>query len=64
MGLALCGAFVETTGELPQFLHDQRIAPIITPIATTTGRLSTPLKSFAVILYRLCLSKTRWRIML
>jgi len=45
------GAFAETTVEIPQFLHEQGIAPIISPIATTTGRLWTALEGFAVILY-------------
>ncbi len=45
------GAFAKTAIEIPQFLHEQGISPIITPIATTTGRLWAPLESFAVILY-------------
>lgn len=44
-------AFSETTVEIPQFLHEQGIAPIITPVATTTGQLWTMLGSCAVILY-------------
>ncbi len=44
------GAFAETTVEIPQFLHEQGIASTIAPMATTTGRLWTPLESFAVIL--------------
>src|SRR5947209_3312780 len=44
-------AFVEATVEVPRILHDQGIAPVITPVATTTGRSWTSLEHFAVVLY-------------
>ncbi len=44
------GAFDETTVAIPRFLHDQGIAPIIAPIATTAGQLWTRVGDFAVIL--------------
>lgn len=43
-------AFAESTIEVPQFLHEQGIAPVIVPVATTAGQLWTPLDEFAAIL--------------
>ncbi len=45
------GVFEETAVTLPQFLHDQGIQHIITPLTTRTGQLWTTLDSFTVILY-------------
>jgi len=45
------GAFDETTVAIPRFLHDQGIAQIIAPIATTVGRLWTRMDVFAMILF-------------
>ena len=45
------GAFAASTVQVPQILHDQGIASVITPIATTTGRLWTSLENFSVVLY-------------
>ena len=43
--------FGETAVILPQFLHDQGIRHIITPLPTKTGQLWTRLGAFTVILY-------------
>jgi spectinomycin phosphotransferase len=45
------GVFDETAVTLPQFLHDQGIRHIITPLTTKTGQLWTRLDEFTVILY-------------
>ncbi|MBE2201491.1 MAG: phosphotransferase [Anaerolinea sp.] len=45
------GVFDETAVTLPQFLHDQGIRQIITPLTTKTGQLWTTLDSFTAILY-------------
>jgi spectinomycin phosphotransferase len=45
------GVFDETAVTLPQFLHDQGIRQIITPLATKTGQLWTRLDEFTLILY-------------
>jgi spectinomycin phosphotransferase len=45
------GVFDETAVTLPQFLRDQGIRQIITPLTTKTGQLWTTLDSFTVILY-------------
>jgi hypothetical protein len=45
------GVFVETAVTLPQFLHDQGIRQIITPLTTKTGQLCTTLDDFTAILY-------------
>jgi len=45
------GVFDETAVTLPQFLHDQGIRQIITPLTTKTGQLCTRLDEFTLILY-------------
>jgi spectinomycin phosphotransferase len=45
------GVFDETAVTLPQFLHDQGIRQIITPLTTKTGQLWTTLDAFTAILY-------------
>jgi spectinomycin phosphotransferase len=45
------GVFDETAVTIPQFLHDQGIRQIITPLTTKTGQLWTRLGEFAIILY-------------
>jgi spectinomycin phosphotransferase len=45
------GVFEETAVTLPQFLHDQGIRQIITPLTTKTGQLWTTLDAFTAILY-------------
>jgi spectinomycin phosphotransferase len=45
------GVFDETAVTLPQFLHDQGIRQIITPLTTKTGQLWTRLDDFTAILY-------------
>jgi spectinomycin phosphotransferase len=45
------GVFDKTAVSLPQFLHDQGIRQIITPLTTKTGQLWTRLDEFTVILY-------------
>jgi spectinomycin phosphotransferase len=44
-------AFAESTVQVPQVLQEAGIAPLIVPVATTTGRLWIPLEVFAAILY-------------
>jgi spectinomycin phosphotransferase len=44
------GAFDEATVAIPRFLHDQGIAQIIPPVATTAGQLWTRMDAYAVIL--------------
>jgi spectinomycin phosphotransferase len=45
------GVFDETAVTLPQFLHDQGIRQIITPLTTKTEQLCTTLDAFTAILY-------------
>ena len=45
------GAFAPATVEILPLLHDHGVAPVITPLATTTGRLWTSVGDFALILY-------------
>lgn len=45
------GAFDATAVALPKFLHDQGVAQIIPPLATTTGNLWATMDEFNVILY-------------
>jgi spectinomycin phosphotransferase len=45
------GVFDETAVSLPQFLRDQGIRQIITPLTTKTGQLWTALDEFTAILY-------------
>jgi spectinomycin phosphotransferase len=45
------GVFDETAVTLPQFLRDQGIRQIITPLTTKTGQLWTRLDGFTAILY-------------
>ena len=45
------GVFDELSVMLPKFLGDQGIAPVIVPLAASTGQLWTDLEAFKVILY-------------
>lgn len=45
------GAFAASTVEIPYLLHQQGIAPVIAPVATTNGQLWTLVERFAVVLY-------------
>jgi spectinomycin phosphotransferase len=45
------GAFNEISVSLPRFLNNQGIAAIIAPLKTITGRLSTELAAYQLVLY-------------
>ena len=45
------GVFDKTAVTLPQYLHDQGIRQIITPLTTKAGQLCTRLDDFTAILY-------------
>ena len=45
------GTFDQTSVELPKYLSDQGITPIIPPLVTQTGQLHTELAEFNLILY-------------